>query len=101
MSILGQEAHPDRRIASPVRVLEEFKTSSIWEDLSEELKIWLGLIHFQLEDSQLELTDKELHRLGGNAEAIRHMQGIIDYLILNRTQQDEEEEKDDDRTRDS
>lgn len=61
--------------------LKDFKESTIWADISEELRVWINQIHEELEDPDADMTDKMLYRLGGSALAIRNMTNIVDVLI--------------------
>ena len=58
---------------SSMKDFEDFEKSTLWKDMVEELTVWLGRIRNKLEDPNAELSDKELHRLGGNAETIRNV----------------------------
>ena len=61
--------------------LEDFKSSSIWFDIREELSKWLNEIHEQLENQGLHLDHRGLDRLGGCAEAVRSFDQIVEVLI--------------------
>ena len=63
--------------------LEEFKKSTIWLDILDELEIWLEGVHAKLENSSIDSTHMELDRLGGNAEAFHKFEDILDYMITN------------------
>ena len=56
---------------SSVQEFEDFEKSGIWQDMVNELTLWVGRIRNELEDPEGKLPDKQLHRLGGSAEAIR------------------------------
>lgn len=58
---------------SSVKDFDDFVESGVWKDIKNELDIWLKMIHIALEDPNSNLTDKALHRLGGNAETIQKM----------------------------
>ena len=63
------------------KALEEFFESSlIWEDIQDELSMWLDDIHIQLENNSGELSSRVLDRLGGNAEALRNVMDIGEAL---------------------
>ncbi len=67
----------------------EFKDSKHYKAIQVEFETWLADIHLELEDASGKCTDKELHRLGGNAEFIRRAINVVDILI-ERTKMDEE-----------
>ena len=56
---------------SSVKEFDGFVESGVWRDIQLELNTWLEMIRISLEDPNSNLTDKALHRLGGNAETIR------------------------------
>ena len=56
---------------SSVKDFDDFVESGVWKDIQLELNTWLEMIRISLEDPNGNLTDKALHRLGGNAETIR------------------------------
>ena len=58
---------------SSAQAFNEFMDSTIWEDMLQEMNAWLGDIHKGLEDVDGKASDKDLHRLGGNAETIRNV----------------------------
>jgi len=60
--------------------IEEFKESFIWLDILDELDMWLGQLHEQLENHSLEATHRDLDRLGGCCEAIRNFADILTVL---------------------
>ena len=68
----------EREKISSINEFKDFLKTNIWHDIQNELLDWLDVIHCQLEDPSVGstelpggITDKELHRLGGNAETIR------------------------------
>jgi len=63
--------------------LEEFKRSTIWLDILDELNVWLEDVHAILENPGGEVSSRSLDRLGGNAEAFHRFEGILDYMITN------------------
>ena len=68
--------------------------STIWEDLLNELKLWLRDVHGDLEDPTGENPVGTLRRLGGNAQAIRRFmlmpEVIRDSIIEDRKEVSEE-----------
>lgn len=52
-------------------MFDDFMKSTIWEDIVQEMEVWLEGLHEELEDSGGMTPDKTLHRIGGNAQAIR------------------------------
>ncbi len=75
----------------------DFAESSIWADIQKELADWLDDIHLELEDHMTikdgGLSDKILHRLGGNAEFSRRAMNIVP-IIIEQLEQDKEGEED-------
>ena len=65
------------------REFEEFEKSNLWKDMVTELTVWLGEIRNNLEDPDGSLTDKQLHKLGGNAETIRNVFRLPETVRLN------------------
>ncbi len=63
--------------------LEEFKHNRVWKEIVKVLESWLTEIHMELEDPEMVLSDKILHRLGGNAQSIRRFIDILDLMIIN------------------
>jgi arabinogalactan endo-1,4-beta-galactosidase len=72
-------------LRSSIGQLKDFKESTIWLDISDELDIWLHQIHQELEnglvDGELAYSARLLDRLGGSAEAVRNFHNMIDVLI--------------------
>ena len=66
---------------SSIGQLRDFKASGIWTDIVEELGVWLGQIHEQLENHGLTESHRQLDRLGGCAEAVRNFSDILEVLI--------------------
>lgn len=65
---------------SGVGSIEDFKESTIWLDIVDELDMWLGQLHGQLENHGLEASHRELDRLGGCCEAVKNFKDILDVL---------------------
>jgi hypothetical protein len=61
--------------------LIDFKESIIWQDICEEIDVWIDEIRNQLENPDLEMTHRALDQLGGNVESLRRVKGILDVLI--------------------
>lgn len=61
--------------------LEDFKKSVIWQDILDEINVWLEQIRGYLENVDLSASHRQLDRWGGCAEAIRNMQMIPEVLI--------------------
>jgi len=62
---------------------EAFEKSTIWWDMMLELGHWLMKIHEELEDHGGVHSDKTLHKLGGNAEAIRYFKQLPETIRNN------------------
>ncbi len=81
------DTEKERMIGVPKRCsYGQFKSgmeTSFWLDICEELDDWLDDVRNRLEDHSVLLSDKELHRLGGNAEAIRKMKMIAGVMLGN------------------
>ena len=61
--------------------LKDFKDSAIWQDICEEVDVWLDEIRNQLENPDLDMSHRTLDQLGGNAKALRRVKDIPDVLI--------------------
>jgi hypothetical protein len=72
---------PDREILSTEYGLVEGVKTIFWQDIKAELEIWLSDIRTMAEDPDGSLSNKSLHRLGGNAESIRRMLLLPDVLL--------------------
>ena len=71
---------------------ESFKNSTQWQDICEEIDIWIEEIRNQLESEEVDLG--EVKALRGSARALRHVKGLpenLKQLALDR----EQEEKND------
>ena len=66
---------------STIGQLRDFKESFIWQDMCEELDVWLEQVREQLEDPDSVFDDRQIHKLQGNAETIRNTKNIVDILI--------------------
>ncbi len=79
---------------SSAEAFNVFMDSTIWEDLLNELKMWLDAVHGESEDPDGKTPDRVLHRLGGNAQAIRRFmlmpEVIRDSIIEDRKEASEE-----------
>lgn len=53
------------------------------KDFKNQLQAWLKDIQIALEDADGTLMDKDLHRLGGNAQSIRYILGLFDVTLAN------------------
>lgn len=56
---------------SSAEAFKEFGEGNIWQDILNDLDVWLRGVHEAMEDPEERLTDREQARLRGNAEAIR------------------------------
>ena len=74
-----------------LRDFEDMSDGSFWLDLREELEGWLEDIHLQLEDADGLASDKDLHRLGGNAQAIRNFMDLPMMMLQNALADREEQ----------
>jgi len=61
--------------------LKDFKESVFWQDISEELDVWLEEIRNQLENGDLNFSHRTLDQLGGSAKAIRNIKNLPEVLI--------------------
>lgn len=68
---------------STIEQMKGFMESLIWQDIKDELDAWLKDIHEGLEDPDGKLPDKALHRLGGNAEAVRNFRNMPREMLNN------------------
>jgi len=66
---------------STIGQIRDFRDSAIWQDITQELNVWLDQIHEQLENHHLTADHRELDRLGGCAEAVRNFFDIPMVLI--------------------
>ena len=68
---------------SSVGMLKDFTEGVVWQDLKDELGLWLEDIRNRLEDSDNTLFPEDIKRLQGNAEAVRNVLMLPENLILN------------------
>jgi hypothetical protein len=66
---------------STVGQIKDFKSSIFWQDVCEELDIWLGEVRNQLENPSLEMSHRTLDQLSGSAKAIRNLKRMPEVLI--------------------
>jgi hypothetical protein len=71
--------------------LKDFEESVVWQDIKEELGIWLTEIRDQLENSDMQFSSRVLDQLGGSAKALRMVQMIPE--VLRNLAEDEEDER--------
>jgi hypothetical protein len=64
-------------VKSSIGQIEEFKKSFIWQDICNELDVWLEQIRDELEGAE----GIVLYRLQGNAESLRNVKNILDSLV--------------------
>ena len=64
-----------------LRDWEEYERGKFHKEIQKELRAWLEDIHLQLEDTTGDSSDKGLHRLGGNAEAVRNCIAMVPNII--------------------
>jgi len=50
--------------------------TQFWKDVTKELNVWLKRLRDLLEDPDGQTPESELRRLGGNAQAVRHVLDI-------------------------
>ena len=77
---------------STAESFNEFMKGSVWKDMSDEIDTWLDDIHVALEDPDGLLSEKELNRLGGNAEFARKFM-LMPETIRDNILADAEEER--------
>ena len=66
------DREPIQLISSPTE-FEQGIGSPFWQDMKNQIEAWLSDVRDALEDSDNVYFDKTLHRLGGNAEALRRV----------------------------
>jgi len=64
-----------------LRDWEDFERGKFWKEIVSEYTLWLEDIHNELEDNGGDKPDKALHRLGGNAEALRNCMQVVTNII--------------------
>jgi len=62
---------------------KEWLEARACQDYKNQLTAWLKDIQLTLEDADNILLDKTLHRLGGNAEALRYAMVLLDITLAN------------------
>jgi len=62
---------------------KEFEEGSIWQDMLDELALWLEDIHETMEDPDDELSDRVHAKLRGNAETIRKIKMLPEAIREN------------------
>ncbi len=99
----GSRMFAERPKVNTLRAFEDFVESSIWQDIQREFQDWLDAVHIGLEDPMIGseqlpsgVTDKELHRFGGNAETLRKALNVVN-IIIEQLKQDKEGEEHDNR----
>ena len=66
------DKEPVQLISSPTE-FEQGMGSPFWQDMKNQLEAWLSDVRDTLEDPENIYLDRTLHRLGGNAEALRRV----------------------------
>ena len=79
----------DRPVISTSYTLNEFLNSTVWRDISDELKTWLKDIRTMATDPDGTLSAKALYRLGGNAQAVERFL-LMPQILMEAKKQDEE-----------
>ena len=69
-------------VSSP-NEFKEWLESTPCQDYKNQLEAWLQDVRDTLEDPDNILLDKTLHRLGGNAEALRYVMVLLDMTLVN------------------
>ena len=69
-------------VSSPSE-FKEWLEAPASQDYKNQLTAWLKDVQLALEDPDNILLDKTLHRLGGNAEAIRYALVLLDVTLAN------------------
>jgi hypothetical protein len=64
-------------VKSSIGQIEEFKKSFIWQDICDELDVWLEQIRDELEGAE----GMVVYRLQGNAESVRNVKNILNSLV--------------------
>ena len=70
-------------LVSSSNEFKEWAESVPCQDFKNQLQAWLKDIQLTLEDADNILLDKTLHRLGGNAEALRYAMVLLDITLAN------------------
>jgi len=79
-----------------LKEFQDFKETNVYRDLIREWDEYLIEVRDMLENPSLNLDNRGLDRLGGNAEALRHMMNTVDQFIgqltdVNETNETNEE----------
>ena len=84
-------------VRSTETALREFKESSIWADISEELEKWMKILQERYDECE---DLPEVKKIQGRREAVHHMLILPDSLIEAAKEQQlkEQEERDARRT---
>jgi hypothetical protein len=72
-------------------LIEEFKRSSIWLDICDELDIRIEKRRYELENPDLLLNQRSLDQMSGGVKAYREVKSILETLIDLIQDQDEDE----------
>lgn len=57
--------------------------SPFWRDMKRQIEAWLEDVRDALEDHDNILMDKTIHRLGGNAQALRYVLSLPEITLAN------------------
>jgi len=76
------DKEPVQLISSP-NEFEQGMGSPFWQDMKNQLDAWLSDVRDALEDPENISLDKTLHRLGGNAQALRRVLILPDETLKN------------------
>lgn len=76
---------------SSAQSFKDFMESKIWEDVSNELDLWLNDIHESLEDPEDLLDDKQHAKLRGSAQAVRRFR-LLPFVVLENIEEDARQE---------
>ena len=63
---------------------EFFENSIIWEDVKDEIKLWIEDIRDILEDRDKTQFIEDFRRLQGSSEALRNVLNLAEQMIMNK-----------------
>jgi len=76
------DKEPVQLFSSPTE-FEQGISSPFWQDMSRQIEAWLIDVRDTLEDPDNIYLDRTLHRLGGNAEALRRVLMLPEETLKN------------------
>ena len=76
------DKEPVQLVSSPTE-FEQGLSSPFWQDMKNQIEAWLSDVRDALEDPENISFDKTLHRLGGNAQALRRVLILPSETLVN------------------